>query len=177
MSCVVMAVGAFLASCLALEMWSQSARSFMAWRRSWRSGKMWALGSCRCSATSSPSMRTSNLAVTAGDKGKGANVVADAIKGVAGHPGGAEGVASIVAVFDFDGVFFRVGHGGGSFGGGFVCRNRRGFWVFASFRFSFGDDSFAKSNMAVIGGGSGVDPAVLGIRICFFFSWRNEWWG
>ena len=26
-------------------------------------------------------------------------------------------MASIVAVFDFDGVFFRVGHGGGSFGG------------------------------------------------------------
>ena len=63
------------------------------------------------------------FAVTAGDEGEGADAVADAVEGVAGHPGGAEGVASIVAVFDFDGVFFRVGHGGGSFGGGFVFRN------------------------------------------------------
>ena len=57
------------------------------------------------------------LAVDAGDEGEGANAVADAVKGVAGHPGGAEGVASIVAVFDLDGVFFGVGHGVGSFGG------------------------------------------------------------
>ena len=55
------------------------------------------------------------LAVTAGDKGQGADAVADAIKGVAGHPGGAEGVASIVAVFDLDGVFFGVGHGAAPF--------------------------------------------------------------
>ena len=57
---------AFLVGGLALEIGSQSARSFMAWRRSWRSGKMWASGSCRCSATSSPSMRTSNLPWTLG---------------------------------------------------------------------------------------------------------------
>ncbi len=57
------------------------------------------------------------LAVTAGDEGEGADAVADAVKGVAGHPGGAEGVASIVAVFDFYGVFFGVGHGSGSFWG------------------------------------------------------------
>ena len=115
------------------------------------------------------------FAVAAGDEGEGADAVADAVKGVAGHPGGAEGVASIVAVFNFDSVFFGVGHGAAPFGGYFVCGKRRGFWVFASFRFSFGDDLFAKSNMAVIGGCSGVDPAVLGIRICFFFSWGNEW--
>ena len=57
------------------------------------------------------------LAVAAGDEGEGADAVADAVEGVAGHPGGAEGVASIVAVFDFYGMFFRVGHGGGSFWG------------------------------------------------------------
>ena len=57
------------------------------------------------------------LAVTAGDEGEGANVVADAVEGVAGHPGGAEGVASIVAVFDFNSVFFRVGHGAAPLGG------------------------------------------------------------
>ena len=57
------------------------------------------------------------LSVTTGDEGEGANAVADAVEGVAGHPGGAEGVASIVAVFYLDGVFFGVGHGGGSFWG------------------------------------------------------------
>ncbi len=57
------------------------------------------------------------LAVAAGDEGEGGDAVADAVEGVAGHPGGAEGVASIVAVFDFDSVFLGVGHGGGSFGG------------------------------------------------------------
>ena len=51
------------------------------------------------------------FAVAAGDEGEGLDAVADAVEGVAGHPGGAEGVASIVAVFDLDGVFFRVGHG------------------------------------------------------------------
>ena len=51
------------------------------------------------------------LAVAAGDKGEGGDAVADAVKGVAGHPGGAEGLASVVAVFDFDGVFVGVGHG------------------------------------------------------------------
>ena len=65
------------------------------------------------------------LAVDAGDEGEGANAVADAVEGVAGHPGGAEGVASIVAVFDLDGVFFGVGHGGGSFWGGFLTL----FWL------------------------------------------------
>ena len=58
------------------------------------------------------------FAVAAGDESEGADAVADAVEGVAGHPGGAEGVASVVAVFDFDGVFLGVGHGGGSFGGG-----------------------------------------------------------
>ena len=57
------------------------------------------------------------LAVAAWDEGEGADAVADAVEGVAGHPGGAEGVASIVAVFDFYGVLFGVGHGGGSFWG------------------------------------------------------------
>ncbi len=57
------------------------------------------------------------FAVAAGDEGEGGDAVADAVEGVAGHPGGAEGVASIVAVFDFDGVFLGVGHWGGSFGG------------------------------------------------------------
>ena len=95
------------------------------------------------------------------------------LQGVAGHPGGAEGVASIVAIFDFNSVFVRVGHGGGSFWRLFVCGKRRGFWVLASFRFSFGDDSFSKSNMAVIGGCSGVDPAVLGLRIRFFL-WEKR---
>ncbi len=57
------------------------------------------------------------FAVAAGDEGEGADAVADAVEGVAGHPGGAEGVASVVAVFDFDGVLFGVGHGAGSFGG------------------------------------------------------------
>ena len=55
--------------------------------------------------------------VAAGDEGEGGDAVADAVEGVAGHPGGAEGMASVVAVFDFYGVFFEVGHGGGSFGG------------------------------------------------------------
>ena len=55
--------------------------------------------------------------VAAGDEGEGGDAVADAVEGIAGHPGGAEGMASVVAVFDFDGVFFEVGHGGGSFGG------------------------------------------------------------
>ena len=59
------------------------------------------------------------LAVTAGDEGEGADAVADAVKGVAGHPGGAEGVASIVAVFDFDRVFFGVGHGEAPWGDSF----------------------------------------------------------
>ena len=57
------------------------------------------------------------FAVDAGDEGEGANAVADAVKGVAGHPGGAEGVASIVAVFDLDGVFLGVGHGAAPWGG------------------------------------------------------------
>ena len=57
------------------------------------------------------------FAVASGDEGEGGDAVADAVEGVAGHPGGAEGVASIVAVFDFYGVFLGVGHGGGSFGG------------------------------------------------------------
>ena len=57
------------------------------------------------------------LSVTAGDEGEGANAVADAVEGVAGHPGGAEGVASIVAVFYLDGVFFGVGHGAAPLGG------------------------------------------------------------
>ncbi len=56
------------------------------------------------------------FAVAAGDEGEGGDAVADAVEGVASHPGGAEGVASVVAVFDFDGVFLGVGHGG-SFGG------------------------------------------------------------
>ncbi len=51
------------------------------------------------------------FAVAAGDEGEGGDAVADAVEGVAGHPGGAEGVASVVAVFDFDGVFVGVGHG------------------------------------------------------------------
>ena len=67
------------------------------------------------------------LAVTAGDEGEGANVVADAVKGVAGHPGGAEGVASIVAVFDLDGVFFGVGHGEAPFGGYSFVESEGGF--------------------------------------------------
>ncbi len=95
------------------------------------------------------------LSVTTGDEGEGANVVADAVEGVAGHPGGAEGVASIVAVFYLDGVFFGVGHGGGSFGGLLVCGKRRGFWVLASFRFSFDDDSFANRIWGRIRRGSG----------------------
>jgi hypothetical protein len=95
------------------------------------------------------------------------------LQGVAGHPGGAEGVASIVAVFDLDGVFFWGWAWGWLLLGGFVCGKRRGFWVLDSFRFSFGDDSFSKSNMAVIGGCSGVDPAVLGLRIRFFL-WEKR---
>ena len=51
------------------------------------------------------------FAVTAGDEGEGGDAVADAVEGVAGHPGGAEGVASVVAVFDFYGVFVWAGHG------------------------------------------------------------------
>ena len=55
--------------------------------------------------------------VAAGDEGEGGDAVADAVEGVAGHPGGAEGVASVVAVFDFDGVLVGVGHGGLLWGG------------------------------------------------------------
>ena len=51
------------------------------------------------------------FAVTAGDEGEGGYAVSDAVEGVAGHPGGAEGVASVVAVFDFYGVFAGVWHG------------------------------------------------------------------
>ena len=44
------------------------------------------------------------FAVSAGDEGEGADAVADAAEGVAGHPGGAEGVPSIVAVFNLYGM-------------------------------------------------------------------------
>ena len=57
------------------------------------------------------------FAVAAGDEGEGGDAVADAVEGVAGHPGGAEGVASIVAVFDFYGVLLGVGHGEAPLGG------------------------------------------------------------
>jgi len=51
------------------------------------------------------------LAVDAGDKAEDFDVVATAGEGFAGHPGGAEGVASMVAVFDFDFEFLVLGHG------------------------------------------------------------------
>ena len=57
------------------------------------------------------------FAVAAGDEGEGVDSIADAVEGVAGHPGGAEGVASIVAVFNFDGVFGGVGHEAAPLGG------------------------------------------------------------
>jgi hypothetical protein len=82
------------------------------------------------------------LAVTAGDEGEGADAVADAIKGVASHPGGAEGVASIVAVFYLDGVFFRVGHGGGSFWGDSFVESEGGFGYSIPFVLALGMTRF-----------------------------------
>ena len=101
------------------------------------------------------------FAVDAGDEGEGANAVADAVEGVAGHPGGAEGVASIVAVFDLDGVFFGVGHGGGSFWGDFLhC-------------FGFEDCWSLKTYARVFWGGTVVAQSFFGLFV--FFCGGNEW--
>ena len=81
-------------------------------------------------------------------------------------------MASIVAVFYLDGVFFAVGHGSAPFWGGYsFVESEGGFGYSLPFVLAL-----TMTRLQIeYGGESGVDPAVLGIRICFFFSWGNEW--